>query len=178
MYVARYAGEIGGSLGIHGRSNTIQQIANKNKWLLRPRVHTIQICGSRLQPPHPTLYISYWQIKALLMLAPSVVTPQNQYFPANSERMSVQCTAYTASSRECTDTFTASHRWSKCDNWNKYPTILVRSQKNLPHWRGPWWVIENIPICNLSQYSEIVVNLSHLHWSLIAINIPTLVRSQ
>jgi hypothetical protein len=32
---------------------------------------------------------SYWQIKALLMLEPSVVTPQNQYFPANSERMSV-----------------------------------------------------------------------------------------
>ena len=34
---------------------------------------------------------SYWQIKALLMLEPSVVTPQNQYFPANSERMSVHC---------------------------------------------------------------------------------------
>ena len=33
---------------------------------------------------------SYWQIKALLMLEPSV-TPQNQYFPANSERMSVHC---------------------------------------------------------------------------------------
>ena len=30
-------------------------------------------------------------IKALLMLAPSVVTPQNQYFPANAERMSVHC---------------------------------------------------------------------------------------
>ena len=28
---------------------------------------------------------SYWQIKALLMLEPSVVTPQNQYFPANAE---------------------------------------------------------------------------------------------
>ena len=27
----------------------------------------------------------------LLMLAPSVVTPQNQYFPANAERMSVHC---------------------------------------------------------------------------------------
>ena len=27
----------------------------------------------------------------LLMLEPSVVTPQNQYFPANSERMSVHC---------------------------------------------------------------------------------------
>ena len=71
MYVARYAGEIGGSLGIHGRSNTIQQIANKNKWLLRPRVHTILV--NLWQPSttlHPTLYISYWQIKALLMLAP------------------------------------------------------------------------------------------------------------
>ena len=34
---------------------------------------------------------SYWQIKALLMLEPTVVTPQNQYFPANSERMSVHC---------------------------------------------------------------------------------------
>ena len=34
---------------------------------------------------------SYWQIKALLMPEPSVVTPQNQYFPANSERMSVHC---------------------------------------------------------------------------------------
>ena len=33
--------------------------------------------------------VSYWQIKALLMPEPSVVTPQNQYFPANSERMSV-----------------------------------------------------------------------------------------
>ena len=32
---------------------------------------------------------SYWQIKALLMLEPSVVTPQNQYFPANAERMSL-----------------------------------------------------------------------------------------
>ena len=31
---------------------------------------------------------SYWQIKALLMPEPSVVTPQNQYFPANAERMS------------------------------------------------------------------------------------------
>ena len=30
----------------------------------------------------------HWQINALLMLEPSVVTPQNQYFPANSERMS------------------------------------------------------------------------------------------
>ena len=27
----------------------------------------------------------------LLMLVPSVVTPQNQYFPANAERMSVHC---------------------------------------------------------------------------------------
>ena len=34
---------------------------------------------------------SYWQIKALLMLEPSVVTPQNQYFPANAERMAVHC---------------------------------------------------------------------------------------
>ena len=32
---------------------------------------------------------SYWQIKALLMLEPSVVTPQNQYFPANADRMAV-----------------------------------------------------------------------------------------
>ena len=54
-------------------------------------IQFLWICGSRLQPPHPTLYISYWQIKALLMLAPSVVTPQNQYFPANSERMFVHC---------------------------------------------------------------------------------------
>ena len=34
----------------------------------------------------------HWQItQILLMLAPSVVTPQNQYFPANDERMSVHC---------------------------------------------------------------------------------------
>ena len=33
---------------------------------------------------------SYWQIKALLMLEPSV-TPQNQYFPADAERMAVHC---------------------------------------------------------------------------------------
>ena len=90
MYVARYAGEIGGSLGIHGRSNTIQQIANKNKWLLRPRVHTILV---NLWQPSTT---PHWLLigkskKALLMLAPSVVTPQNQYFPANAERMSVHC---------------------------------------------------------------------------------------
>ena len=84
MYVARYGGEIGGS-------NTIQKIANKNKWLLRPRVHTILVNlrqPSTTPPPHHT---PTWQIKALLMLAPSVVTPQNQYFPANAERMSVHC---------------------------------------------------------------------------------------
>ena len=35
-------------------------------------------------------------------------------------------------------------------------------------------VIKNIPRCILSQYSEIVVNLPHLHWSLyISINIPS-----
>ena len=39
--------EIGGSHGIPGCSNTMQQIANKNKWLLWPRVHTILFsCGS------------------------------------------------------------------------------------------------------------------------------------
>ena len=40
-------------------------------------------------PPTPPymLYISYCQIKALLMLEPSVVTPKNQYFPDNDERM-------------------------------------------------------------------------------------------
>ena len=55
MYVARNAGEIGGSLGIHGRSNTIQQIANKNKWLLRPRMHRILVNlwqPSLTLPPH------------------------------------------------------------------------------------------------------------------------------
>ena len=52
-------------------------------------IQFLWICGSRLQPPRPTFLISYWQIKALLMLAPSVVTPQNQYFPDNAERMSV-----------------------------------------------------------------------------------------
>ena len=43
---------------------------------------TMHICG---------MDSLHWQIKALLMLEPSVVTPQNQYFPANSERMSVHC---------------------------------------------------------------------------------------
>ena len=84
MYVARYGGEIGGS-------NAIQKIANKNKWLLRSRVHSILVNlrqPSTTPPPHHT---PTWQIKALLMLAPSVVTPQNQYFPANAERMSVHC---------------------------------------------------------------------------------------
>ena len=60
MYVARYAGEIGGSLGIHGRSNTIQQIANKNKWLLRPRVHTILVNLWQLSttpPPHLVYFL-------------------------------------------------------------------------------------------------------------------------
>ena len=34
----------------------------------------------------------HWQItQILLMLAPSLVTPQNQYFPANDERMYVHC---------------------------------------------------------------------------------------
>ena len=47
---------------------------------------TMHICGMDFSS-----LASYWQIKALLMLEPSVVTPQNQYFPANSERMSVHC---------------------------------------------------------------------------------------
>ena len=46
----------------------------------------MHICGMDF-----SLLASYWQIKALLMLAPSVVTPQNQYFPANAEKMSVHC---------------------------------------------------------------------------------------
>ena len=37
------------------------------------------------------LYIYFWKIKALLMLAPSAVTTKNQYFPANAERMSIHC---------------------------------------------------------------------------------------
>ena len=51
---------------------------------------TMHICGMDFSS-----LASYWQIKAFLnqdlMLEPSVVTPQNQYFPANSERMSVHC---------------------------------------------------------------------------------------
>ena len=47
---------------------------------------TMHICGMDFSS-----LASYWQINALLMLEPSVVTPQNQYFPANSERMSVHC---------------------------------------------------------------------------------------
>ena len=47
---------------------------------------TMHICGMDFSS-----LASYWQIKSLLMLEPSVVTPQNQYFPANSERMSVHC---------------------------------------------------------------------------------------
>jgi len=80
---------------------------------------------------------SYWQIKALLMLEPSVVTPQNQYFPANSERMSVHCLEsgcigkYThlgprgvyfpihPSSRQCTDTI-----FYSCNMEEKVSTIL------------------------------------------------------
>ena len=49
-------------------------------------MHFAYICGMDFSS-----LASYWQIKALLMLEPSVVTPQNQYFPANSERMSVHC---------------------------------------------------------------------------------------
>ena len=46
-------------------------------------IPVIQICKPELRNVN-----SY---KALLMQAPSVVTPQNQYFPANAERMSVHC---------------------------------------------------------------------------------------
>ena len=49
-------------------------------------IPVIQICKAELQNVN-----SFTQSKALLMLATSVVTPQNQYFPANAERMSVHC---------------------------------------------------------------------------------------
>ena len=48
----------------------------------------MHICGMDFSS-----WASYWQIKALLMPAPSVVTRQNQYFPDNAERMSVHCLA-------------------------------------------------------------------------------------
>ena len=40
-----------------------------------------------------------------------------------------------------------------------------------PHWWSLWWVIENIPLCNFSRYSGIIVNLLHSHWSRFSINI-------
>ena len=46
----------------------------------------MHICGMDF-----SLLSSYWQIKALLMLEPSVVTPQNQYFPANAESTTLHC---------------------------------------------------------------------------------------
>ena len=49
-------------------------------------IPVIQICKPELRNVN-----SFTRSKALLMLAPSVVTPQNQYFPANAERMSVHC---------------------------------------------------------------------------------------
>ena len=69
---------------------------------------TMHLCGMDFSS-----LASYWPIKALLMQEPSVVTPQNQYFPANAERMSVHCLRTlpsrdalenTPPSRQCTDT--------------------------------------------------------------------------
>ena len=99
MYVVRYAGDLGavteiwgGALRSVGAATPFNRLPTRTSGYFDPEcIQFLWICGSRLQPPHPTLYISYWQIKALLMLAPSVVTPQNQYFPANGERMSVHC---------------------------------------------------------------------------------------
>ena len=52
------------------------------------------MCNVRLCGMDFSSLASYWQIKTLLKLKPSVVTPQNQPFPANAEGMSVQCIVY------------------------------------------------------------------------------------
>ena len=118
-------------------------------------IQFLWICGSRLQPPHPTLYISYWQIKALLMPAPSV-TPQNRYFP-DAERMSTTTLQSLSRSTQHRLAENANHTivivghgdiftFHIC-NCNFWQSLLKVEMKNTNNWAAPslsWTAIDHI----------------------------------